>query len=101
MALSIRSDCPGAFYEADPEFRPVEVGAVCESRSLFQCSEEGGGYFWRNASIPAAAYAAYVSKFEILSNPRVGNGPAMTHRRRRLQALASLLRERRGGSFCP
>ena len=28
-------------------------GAVCESRSFFQCSEEGGRYFWRNTAGPA------------------------------------------------
>src|SRR5258708_5030142 len=48
-------------------------GSARESRSFFECREEGGRYFWRNASIPAAAYPAYMSKSEILGNPRVRN----------------------------
>src|SRR6266481_4882023 len=55
-----------------PLNRRVNLGAVDESRSFFQCSEEGARYFWRNASIPEAAYPACVSKFELLSNPRIG-----------------------------
>ena len=55
-----------------PLNRRVNLGAVHESRSFFQCSEEGGRYFWRNASIPEAAYPACVSKFELLTNPRIG-----------------------------
>ena len=37
---------------------------ICESRSFFQCRDEGGRYFWRNAGL---------SKFELLSDPRVRN----------------------------
>lgn len=48
-----------------------ESGEVCESRSFFECREEAGGYFWRNASIPAETYLAHVSKFELFSDPRV------------------------------
>src|SRR6266849_3073834 len=54
-------------------------GSVCESRSFFQCSEEAGRYFWRKASIPAAACPADVSKFELLSHPRVRNDGGSRH----------------------
>lgn len=64
---------PGAITTANDLCQVRERLEVCESRSFFQCSEEGGRYFWRNAAFRQRLTSAYESKFELLSNPPVRN----------------------------
>jgi addiction module HigA family antidote len=66
---------------ADTAFRLSQYFGNSSQFWLNLQADYDGRYFWQNASIPATAYPACVSKFELLSDSRVRNDCHSRHQR--------------------